>query len=93
MINSNTLIFVGMIIIFIGIIILIIGTVLQGSSQTNDDQQGSQTSTVKTGGVVLIGPIPIIFGSDKSTIITSVILAIILMVLAYLLFYRGLKIF
>lgn len=82
-----------MIIIFIGIIILIIGTVLQGSSQTNDDQQGSQTSTVKTGGVVLIGPIPIIFGSDKSTIITSVILAIILMVLAYLLFYRGLKIF
>lgn len=82
-----------MIIIFIGIIILIIGTVLQGSSQTNDDQQGSQTSTVKTGGVVLIGPIPIIFGSDKSTIITSVILAIILMVVAYLLFYRGLKIF
>lgn len=82
-----------MIIIFIGIIILIIGTVLQGSSQTNDDQQGSQTSAVKTGGVVLIGPIPIIFGSDKSTIITSVILAIILMVVAYLLFYRGLKIF
>lgn len=83
-----------MIVIFIGIIILIIGTALQGSSQTNDNNQGSsQTSEVKTGGVVLIGPIPIIFGSDKSTIITTVILAIILMVLAYILFYRGLKIF
>ena len=83
-----------MIVIFIGIIILIIGTALQGSSQTSDNQQGSsQTSEVKTGGVVLIGPIPIIFGNDKNTIITTVILAIVLMVLAYLLFYRGLKIF
>lgn len=37
---------------------------------------------VKGGGVIFIGPIPIIFGSDKRSAIIVILLAIILMLLA-----------
>ena len=43
-------------------------------------------SKVKGGGVILIGPIPIIFGTDRRSAGTVIILAIILMLLTYLLF-------
>jgi len=41
---------------------------------------------IKTGGVIMIGPIPIIFGSDKEGAKTAAILAIILMLLSLLIF-------
>lgn len=47
-------------------------------------------SKIKTGGVIMLGPIPIIFGSDKDSAKTAAILAIILMLLS-LLFLRGLQ--
>lgn len=43
-------------------------------------------SEIKTGGVIMLGPIPIIFGSDKESAKTAVILAIILMLLSLLIF-------
>ena len=45
-------------------------------------------SKIKGGGVIMIGPIPIIFGSDKESAKTAAILAIILMLLS-LLFLRS----
>lgn len=44
-------------------------------------------SKIRGGGVIMLGPIPIIFGSDKESANTAVILAIILMILS-LLFFR-----
>jgi uncharacterized protein (TIGR00304 family) len=41
-------------------------------------------SEIKTGGVIMLGPIPIIFGSDKESAKTATILAIILMLLSLL---------
>lgn len=41
---------------------------------------------VRGGGVIMLGPIPIIFGSDKESASTAIILAIILMVLSLLMF-------
>jgi uncharacterized protein (TIGR00304 family) len=82
MMQGNTIIIAGIIAILIGFILIFVGTAMQSSSPKSSD--------VKTGGVILIGPIPIIFGNDKSTIITTVIMAIILMILAYFLFYRRL---
>lgn len=41
-------------------------------------------SEIKTGGVIMIGPIPIIFGSDKESAKTVTILAIVLMLLSLL---------
>lgn len=43
---------------------------------------------IKTGGVIMIGPIPIIFGNDKESAKTAAVLAIILMLLSLLIF-RG----
>lgn len=81
MIKGSSIIIAGIIIIFIGFMLIFIGTALQATSKSGSGE-------VKTGGVILIGPIPIIFGTDRGLIITAVILAIILMVLAYILFYR-----
>lgn len=78
--NANSLIISGIIVIFVGILLVFIGTALQASSKTSE---------VHTGGVILIGPIPIIFGNDKSLIIIGVVFAIIIMILWYVLFYRG----
>lgn len=41
-------------------------------------------SEIKAGGVIMLGPIPIIFGSDKESAKTAAILAIILMLLSLL---------
>ncbi|RXA19578.1 TIGR00304 family protein [Methanosarcina sp. MSH10X1] len=48
--------------------------------------QKGPKSEIKTGGVIMLGPIPIIFGSDKESAKTATILAIILMLLSLLIF-------
>jgi len=74
------LIFVGFIFVFIGIVLIIAG-MTSGTSRTKD-------VGVKGGGVVLIGPIPIIFGTDSESAKTVVVLAIVLVIAAYLFFSR-----
>ena len=80
--NYNSIILLGFIVVILGILMIFIGTALQSSS--NDSK-----TEVHTGGVILIGPIPIIFGNDKTLVLYGVIFAVILMVLSYFLFYRG----
>jgi len=80
MIKAGTLVIAGVVVIFIGMILIFAGTALQSTN--------SKDETVKAGGVIMIGPIPIIFGTDKSFTIIAVIFAIILIVISYLLFYR-----
>lgn len=53
----------------------------QKSIPAQDITEGSGTK-VKGGGVIFIGPIPIIFGSDKQFAIIAILLAIVLMLLA-----------
>ena len=79
--NAAMLVITGIIVIFIGIILVIIGTALQSTSQNEE---------VHTGGVILIGPIPIIFGNDKSLIVGAMIFAVVIIILWYFLIYRGL---
>jgi uncharacterized protein (TIGR00304 family) len=82
LVNYNSIILLGFIVVILGILMIFIGTALQSSS--NDSK-----TEVHTGGVILIGPIPIIFGNDKTLVLYGVIFAIILMILSYFLFYRG----
>ncbi len=60
----------------------------QGSSQG----RAAPKKTIKGGGVVMIGPIPIIFGSDsksaKVVAILAIILMIIMMVFMFMFFLR-----
>lgn len=44
-------------------------------------------SEVKGGGVLLLGPIPIVFGSDAKWATVAILLAMVLMVLAFLFFW------
>ena len=83
MIKGDSLIFIGITAIVIGMILIFLGTALQTTAKTENREQ------IKTGGIVLIGPIPIIFGNDKRMIIIGIIAAIIIIILTYLLFYRG----
>jgi len=63
---------IGIALIILGFFVLIIGTLL------NAEKGG-----VKGGGVILIGPIPIGFGTDRASMIIVLILAVILMLITY----------
>ena len=62
----------GIILIIFGIIVIVIGSV--GSIVTDE-------SDVKGGGLVLIGPVPIIFGTDKRITLILSVIALIIMIL------------
>lgn len=87
MIKGETLVFIGIAVVIAGMLLTFIGTAILSSGKNNN--QESNNSKVSTSGVILIGPIPIIFGNDKSMIAVTILGAIILMVIAYFLFYRG----
>ena len=44
--------------------------------------QGDGTGEMKYGGVVLVGPVPIAFGSDKNTAVTMLVIGIVLAIVA-----------
>jgi uncharacterized protein (TIGR00304 family) len=54
------------------------------SDNLSATQKFEPTTTVKGGGIIMIGPIPIIFGSDKKHAVILAILTIIIMLLALL---------
>jgi uncharacterized protein (TIGR00304 family) len=71
------LVFVGIAIIFAGFLVVFLATVL--SAKTSEEGEGQ--SRVKGGGVILIGPIPIIFGSNAKWASIAMVLAIVLIVI------------
>jgi uncharacterized protein (TIGR00304 family) len=62
------------------------------SSPSPSDQRPrpQPRKSIKGGGVVLIGPIPVVFGSDAKTAMILMVLAIILIVVVAVLFYSSL---
>ena len=66
------LIFVGILVIFVAIILVVVSNVKGGGK-------------VKGGGAIIIGPVPIIFGTDKQSIKTILLLSITLTVLLIIL--------
>lgn len=87
--GSGIYTFLGFICIFIAILLFIFGF----SRSTSEDfgtNSGEQTqpkkTSVKGGGVVLIGPIPIVFGSSWKIAFILMIAAIILVLVAFFVF-------
>ena len=64
---------IGFALIIAGILVIIVGTLIIALKSPGETEYG---------GVVTIGPIPIVFGSSSEAVKTAVIGAIILMVLA-----------
>jgi uncharacterized protein (TIGR00304 family) len=81
-VDSAVFYFLGVGLVLIGIFILILAIVLIGL-------RGNR-GKVKTAGIIVVGPVPIIFGSDKKTIKTILLLSVtltILLIVAMLIYF------
>jgi uncharacterized protein (TIGR00304 family) len=76
--DAQTLYVLGILLTFAGMIIIMIALAIIAASKNRD-------SKVQAAGAIIIGPIPIIFGTDKKTVKTITTLAIILTALLILL--------
>jgi uncharacterized protein (TIGR00304 family) len=66
----------GTLLIIVGVIVVILAVILSSTSRGNGEK-----AKVKSAGVVMIGPIPIIFGTDKKSATTVIALALALMII------------
>lgn len=71
---------VGSILIILGILLVAIGMMRSVTGTAEHEKE----KRVKGGGVIFIGPIPVVFGTDKRFALIAMILAVVLMLLAIL---------
>lgn len=82
--DAGTLYGLGLALVFVGILIIIVVTLLVFFSNI---RKGGK---VRGGGAVIIGPVPIIFGTDKESLKTILLLSItltIILVIATIILY------
>ena len=72
------LVSIGIIVIFLGIFLVMIG-ILSGIAKQDPEVEA------KGAGIVMIGPIPIIFGTDAGSVKTVMAMAIVLIILVLIL--------
>lgn len=72
----NFLVPVGMALVFVGFALVTVGLFL--SVEGREDGGTKEGSTVHGGGIIMIGPIPIVFGTDRQSARALMILAIVL---------------
>ncbi len=83
MIDSAVLYTLGIMLIFVGVLVIAVAFVLLFIS-------GSEKARVKGGGAVMIGPVPIIFGTDEKSIRTVLLLSLglaVMLVMAMVVYY------
>jgi len=81
--KSGEIVFLGLILIMLGMLVIFAG-MLKEAVTSKEGAEGR----VRGGGVVMIGPIPIIFGTDRESATAVIVLALLLVVVSYL-FSRG----
>ena len=87
MIDSAALYALGIALVFVGVLIIVVAVILLSIS-------GAKKGKVKGGGAVIIGPIPIIFGTDKESLKTVLLLSLALtvtLVVAIIMYYLLLR--
>jgi len=75
------LIMLGIILIMLGLFLLVFWVITR-SVQEGAGINSKENANVKASGVIMIGPVPIVFGSDRRSALLAIILAIVLMILA-----------
>ena len=70
--NTQTLYSLGTALVFAGMLIMIVTTALLLLSKSG------KTGKARGGGAIIIGPIPIVFGTDKQSLKTVLLLSIVL---------------
>lgn len=76
----NELVQAGFLLTIAGVVIIIIAFFLMFAGQGRKGE-----SKVRGGGAVLIGPIPIIWGTDKTWMFVAIALVLIVMLLSFIL--------
>jgi uncharacterized protein (TIGR00304 family) len=84
-IEMLSIILIGFMIVLIGFIILIMATFYE-MLRRKGFEKPEEKREVEAGGVVIIGPFPIIFGTSQRIARITMILAIIILLLAIILF-------
>lgn len=87
MVDSAVLYTLGLVLVFVGVALIIIAVVLLSVS-------GARKGKVKGGGAILIGPVPIIFGTDKKSLKTVLLLSwalTVMLVVAMVVYYLLLR--
>jgi uncharacterized protein (TIGR00304 family) len=77
--DAGALYGLGSTLILIGVLIMVIASVLMFFSNAKGKREG------RGGGAIIIGPIPIVFGTDKESLRTVLLLAISLTILLIIL--------
>lgn len=77
------LIIAGSFLIILGFLLVASGMIGKESEEPDEERPGAGKETrVKGGGVIFIGPVPFVFGTDKKSALFMMILAIVLMLLS-----------
>lgn len=77
------LIIAGSFLIFLGFLMVAFGmTRHEKDGEEEENEEVGKKQRVKGGGVILIGPLPIVFGTDKKYALLIMILAIVVMLLS-----------
>jgi len=86
-IDSATLYALGIALIFVGVVVIVIAVFLLSVS-------GVKKGKVKGGGAIIIGPVPIIFGTDKKSLKNVLLLSLgltVMLVVAMVVYYLLLR--
>ncbi|HLE74789.1 MAG TPA: DUF131 domain-containing protein [Candidatus Bathyarchaeia archaeon] len=87
MIDSGVLYALGMALIFVGVLIIVLAVLLLSVLS-------AKKGKVKGGGAIIIGPVPIIFGTDKKSLKTILLLSLaltVLLLIAMVIYYLLLR--
>ena len=80
----NQLLFaIGLTVIFLGLILFTLGLLIEMRKKSEENEEREQKT--EYGGVIFIGPIPIVFGSNKKIAKTMLIVGIVIFVILLLL--------
>ena len=83
--GSGIYAFLAIIFLFVSILFYILGFVVK---YEKNEMVNQEKTSVKGGGVVLIGPIPIVFGSNWKIAFVLMVVAIILIIVTFLVLYN-----
>ncbi len=87
MIDFASLYAFGIMLVFVGVLIIVVAVILLSVL-------GAKKGKVKGGGAIIIGPVPIVFGTDKQSLKTVLLLSLaltVMLVVAMFLYYLLLR--
>jgi len=86
-IDSGALYALGIALVFVGVLVIVVAVILLSIS-------GAKKGKVKGGGAIIIGPVPIVFGTDKESLKTVLLLSLaltVMLVVVMILYYLLLR--